>query len=87
MGSDRAEKSILSSYLYKMVHSTQSQSTPRLPEFGAFTEDGLFMYLDGFEEELPNAHLPGVEANNILNADYDSGSDDEEEYDPPEDDA
>ena len=41
--------------------------------------DELFMYMDGFEEPEPNGHLP--DQDNILNAEFGSDSEDDEDYD------
>ena len=56
---EKAELAILSAFIYKSSRSSNS-TVPKLPDVGVMTGGELFMYTDGFEEGMPNAHLPDV---------------------------
>jgi hypothetical protein len=80
MTPERAEGAILAASNYKLSKRKSAAVIPSLPDIGEFSEDELFMYIDGFEEERPNDHQDNVEHDNILAAVYDSDSDDDEDF-------
>jgi hypothetical protein len=75
----RSELAILSAYNYRLKKSLNNPTVPVLPDVGILSEKELFMYMDGFEEQQPNAHLQDQFGDdNILQAEFDSDSDDDD---------